>query len=88
MKRKKGNETTVSEWVGSHLKGKSWEEAEDIAVEILSKCIALHVYVRGEGEVYLERLTERMLIQSAQWAKAHSLELAIAKVTINNNQKP
>lgn len=88
MKRKKGNKTTASKWDDSFLKGKTWEEAEDIAVEILSKCIALHVYVRDDGEAYLERLTERMLLQSGKWAKAHSLDLAIAKVIINKNLNP
>ena len=43
MARKKLSEMTPYERVDSRMKGMSWEEAEDVGVEILAKCLALHI---------------------------------------------
>lgn len=44
MIRKKLSDMTPIERVDQRMKGMSWEEAEDVGVEILARCLSLHVH--------------------------------------------
>ena len=54
MARKKLSEMTPYERVDSRMKGMSWEEAEDVGVEILARCIALHTFAREDIDEFVE----------------------------------
>lgn len=66
--RKKLSEMTPIERVDKCMKGMSWDEAEDAGVEILARCMALHVYGRKEGSEYFQHLLLRICERGDQWA--------------------
>ncbi len=73
---------TPIEKVDRALKDATWEEAEEAGVEILARCVALHVYALKEGADYFEKLMERIVRRGDEWAHEgnHSLALAMASV--------
>ena len=80
MAKKKLSEMTPIERVEQRMKGMSWEEAEDVGVEILARCLALHIYARKDGVEYFERLTKRIIERTDSWRKEASGILAMAAV--------
>lgn len=66
--RKKKSEMTPIELVDQALKGRTWEEAEEAGVEILARCIALHIYARKADITYLNELMERLIKRADAWA--------------------
>ena len=80
MSRKKLSDMTPIERVDQRMKGMTWEEAEDVGVEILARCMSLHIHVRKDGEEYIDHLLKRMLERTMEWTKEHSFELAVASV--------
>ena len=50
------------------LKGSSWDEAEEVGKEILARCMALHIYAKGEGFEYIDHLIESICKRSDAWA--------------------
>ena len=66
--RKKLSEMTPIEKVEQRMKGMTWEEAEDVGVEILARCMALHAYARKDGEEYLPHLMKRICKRGDKWA--------------------
>lgn len=78
--RKKVSEMTPVEKVDRALKDATWEEAEDAGVEVLARCLALHVYALKEGEEYFKTLMERIVTRGDEWAHEgnHPLVLAMA----------
>ena len=84
-KRKKLSEMTPYERVDSRMKGMSWEEAEDVGVEILARCIALHVFAREDTEEYLPKLFKRLRVRACEWANHEgSFPLAMAKAAVRD----
>lgn len=83
MNRKKLSDMTPIERVDRRMKGMTWEEAEDVGVEILARCLSLHVHVRKDGEEYIDLLLKRLLERATEWTKEHSFELAAANVGLN-----
>lgn len=87
MSRKKLSDMTPIERVDQRMKGMSWEEAEDVGVEILARCISLHVHVHKDGEKYIDHLLKRVLERATEWTKEHSFELAMASVGLKLKQE-
>lgn len=87
MNRKKLSDMTPIERVDQRMKGMSWEEAEDVGVEILARCLALHMYVRKDEEKYVEHLLTRILERGTEWAKKNALGLAMASVGLKLKQE-
>lgn len=48
----------------------SWDEAEEVGVEILSRVLALHVYAHDEGGKYVKQLIERICRRGDEWARS------------------
>ena len=67
-KRKLLSEMTPYERIESRMKGMSWEEAEEVGVEVLARCIAYHAYVEGINGDFFRRLSERICRRSDEWA--------------------
>lgn len=82
MPRKKLSEMTRLERVDKALQGASWEEAEEVGVEILARCMALHVYARKDGETFFKDVMERICKRGDEWAHEgnHPTILAFAAV--------
>ena len=80
MKRKKKSEMTLKERVDSVLKGETWEFGEEFGIEVLARCVALHVYARKEGGEYLHDLMARICRRGDEWAHEgnHPFVLAMA----------
>ena len=81
MARKKLSEMTPFERVNERMKGLTWDEAEEVGIEILAKCMALHVYSRKE-EDYPLALMKRICKRADEWAheEGHPAILAMAAV--------
>ncbi len=80
MSRKKLSDMTPIERVDQRMKGMSWEEAEDVGVEILARCLSFHVHVREDGEEYIDNLLKRIFGRAIKWTEEHSYTLAMARV--------
>ena len=89
MPRKKLSEMTPIERVDQRMKGMTWDESEDVGVEILARVLALHVYARKEGDEYLKKLTRRICERADEWAHepGHTTILAFAAVGNKLKQK-
>lgn len=68
MPRKKRSEMSANERMEYILKGASWEGAEEVGVEILARCMALHVYARRDGEEFAEKLAANISSRAIDWA--------------------
>ena len=87
-KRKKLSEMTPYERVDSRMKGMSWEEAEDVGVEILARCAALHIFAREDVDEYMPKLFERVFVRAFEWAKTEgSFPLAMAKSAVRHQKE-
>lgn len=87
-KRKKVSEMTPYERVDSRMKGMSWEEAEDVGVEILAKCLALHIFAREDVDEYMPKLFKRVVDRSFEWARTEgSFSLAMAKSAVRHQKE-
>lgn len=87
MSRKKLSEMTPMERVEQRMKGLTWEEAEDVGVEILARCLSLHVCVHKDEEKYIDHLLKRVFERATEWTKEHSFELAMASVGLKLKQE-
>lgn len=86
MAKKKISEMTPIERVEQRMKGMTWEEAEDVGVEILARCLALHTFVRKDGVDWFEKVTNRIIERMDEWRKDNAFVLACASVA-NERQK-
>lgn len=73
--------------VEQRMKDMSWEEAEDVGVEILARCLALHMYVHKDEEKYIDHLLTRILERGTEWAKENALGLGMASVGLKLKQE-
>lgn len=80
MARKKVSEMTLIERMDRVLKEATWKEAEEVGVEILARCLAMHCYAIGNGDEYFKALMKRLCERGDEWAKEHSASIAIASV--------
>lgn len=58
---------TPYERVDQRMKGMSWDEAEEVGIEIIARVMALHVYARKE-EDYIPDLMKRICHRAYEWA--------------------
>lgn len=82
MARKKKSEMTLLERVDSVMKGESWEFAEQFGIEVLARCMALHIYARKDGEEYITDLMRRICIRGDQWAHEPGVPFILAMAAI------
>lgn len=97
--RKKRSEMTPKERMDFILKDSTWEEAEEVGIEILARCCALHVYARKEEDYILNlsmKLTERICRRADEWAHEGNNPFILAcaatghrreQEELNNNKK-
>lgn len=79
-KRKKLAEMTPIERMNKLMKGLSWEEAEEVGVEILARCFARHKHVLKDEDKFMDNILEKICERCNEWSHEHSWELAIASV--------
>lgn len=64
---KRLKDMTPIERVDQRMKDMTWEEAEDVGVEIMARCLALHVYARRDGPDYWKRTFKRIIERAQEW---------------------
>jgi len=88
MARKKKAEMTPVELIDQALKGRTWEEAEVAGIEVLARCMALHLYARKEGDEYFSNLMESICKRADEWAHNEGLYvLAFASAGYKRQQE-
>lgn len=79
--RKKRSEMTPMERMEYIMKESTWEDAEEVGIEILARCCALHVYARKEKDYILDlsmKLTERICRRADEWAHENNNPFILA----------
>ena len=79
---KKRSEMTPKERAEYILKGASWDDAEAAGIEILARCLALHVYARRDGEEYYDHLFRRIAERADEWAHEDDSPFMLAMASI------
>ena len=87
MSRKKISEMTPIERVDRVMKGASWEDAENVGIEILARCISFNYFVNKGGKGYMEKLFARLGDRVQTWTDAHATELAMGRVAKERQEK-
>ena len=81
---KKRSEMTAKERMEFILKGASWDDAEEVGIEILARCMALHVYSRREGEEYFKKLMRKICLRADEWAHEPRNTTILAFAAVGN----
>lgn len=68
MARKKRADMTPMERMEYIMKDATLDDGEAVGIEILARCMALHVYAFEEGEGYCQQLMERICKRADKWA--------------------
>ena len=87
MARKKMSELTPIERVDRVMKGASWEDAENVGIEILAHCISFNYFVNKGGKGYMEKLFARLGDRVQTWTDAHATQLAMGRVAKERQEK-
>jgi hypothetical protein len=87
MARKKLSEMTPIERVDRVMKGASWEDAEQVGIEILARCISFNYFVNKGGKGYMEKLFARLGDRVQTWTDDHATQLAIGRVAKERQEK-
>ena len=87
MSRKKISEMTPIERVDRVMKGVSWEDAENVGIEILARCISFNYVVNKGGKGYMEKLFARLGDRVQTWTDEHSTQLAMGRVAKELQEK-
>lgn len=87
MSRKKMSELTPIERVDRVMKGASWEDAENVGIEILARCISFNYFVNKGGKGYMEKLFARLGDRVQTWTDAHATQLAMGMVAKERQEK-
>lgn len=66
------------------LNGSSLEDAEDVASSILGHVMAIHVFVRNDGEEWFKSVMETISKKADKFAQEHSAELAVTRAFSKN----
>ena len=80
MARKKLSDMTPIERVDRVMKGASWDDAENVGIEILARCISFNYFVNKGGKGYMEKLFARLGDRVQTWTDDHATQLAIGRV--------
>ena len=87
MSRKKMSEMTPIERVDRVMKGASWEDAENVGIEILARCISFNFFVNKSGNEYMEKLFARLGDRVQTWTDEHTTQLAMGRVAKERQEK-
>lgn len=91
MARKKRAEMSPMERMDWIMDGATWDDAEEVGIEMLARCMALHVYARKDGEEYFRDVMKRIMKRADAWAheSGNPMKLAIAAVgyKLKNKEK-
>lgn len=87
MSRKKLSEMTPIERVDRVMKGASWEDAENVGIEILARCISFNYFVNKGGKGYMEKLFARLGNRVQTWTDEHATQLAMGRVAKERQEK-
>ena len=87
MSRKKMSEMTPIERVDRVMKGVSWEDAENVGIEILARCISFNYFVNKGGKGYMEKLFARLGDRVQTWTDEHTTQLAMGRVAKERQEK-
>ena len=87
MARKKMSELTPIERVDRVMKGASWEDAENVGIEILARCISFNFFVNKSGKGYMEKLFARLGDRVQTWTDEHATQLAMGRVAKERQEK-
>ena len=87
MARKKMSELTPIERVDRVMKGASWEDAENVGIEILARCISFNFFVNKGGKGYMEKLFARLVDRVQTWTDEHATQLAMGRVAKERQEK-
>ena len=87
MARKKLSEMTPIERVDRVMKGASWEDAENVGIEILARCISFNYFVNKGGKGYKEKLLARLGDTVQTWTDEHATQLAMGRVAKERQEK-
>lgn len=83
-KRKKLSEMTPFERVASRMKYMSFDEAEDVGIEIMARVVAIRMYAESKDGQYLQGVFERIIKQADDYARNEgSLYLALIKLNLD-----
>ena len=77
---------TPKERIDRALKGTSWEEAEEAGIEVVARCMAMHIYGRKEGEGYFHGLMRRISVRADEWAHEPGNPLLLAFIALGNRK--
>ena len=87
MARKKLSELTPIERVDRVMKGASWEDAENVGIEILARCISFNYFVNKGGKDYMEKLFARLGDRVQTWTDEQATQLAMGRVAKERQEK-
>ena len=77
MARKKVSEMTPFEKASYRLEGCSWDEVEDVAIQLLGRCMAYKLHgLDEEPENYIRQMYTRILEEYQKFTDENSLFLA------------
>lgn len=68
MARKKKYNLTALKRIEGALTGISWDEAEEVGVEILARVLAFHAYAKNDNVEYFEGLMKKICERADEWA--------------------
>lgn len=82
MPRKKRANMTPMERMEYIMTDATWDDAEAVGIEILARCMALHVYARKDGKTFFKDIMHRIAVRGDEWAHEgnHPTILAFAAV--------
>lgn len=73
------------------MKHSTWDEAEQIGIEILARCMALHIYARKEGGEYIEKLAMKLMLKIStradEWAHEDNVPGFLALASIGHKMQ-
>ena len=87
MSRKKISEMTPIERVDRVMKGASWEDAENVGIEILARCISFNYFVNKGGKENMEKLFARLGDRVQTWTDEHATQLAMGRVAKERQER-
>ena len=87
MARRKLSDMTPIERVERAMKGVSWEDAENVGIEILARCISFNFFVNKSGNEYMEKLFARLGDRVQTWTDEHATQLAMGRVAKERQEK-
>lgn len=90
MARKKRSEMTPKERMEYIMTGSTWDDAEEVGIEMLARCCALHVYARKEEDYILNlsmKLTERICRRADEWAHEGNNPFVLACASVGHRME-